>query len=846
MVFRFGTCELDLDAYRLVVEGEAVAVEPQVFDVLAYLARNPERVVTKEELLDNVWGDRFVSESALTSRIKSARRAVGDDGRRQAVIRTVHGRGYQFVAPLVSEGGGGPPGSGPDGADDQGPAGGVERADPEVVAGFGRDELLEEVASRVVGGRLVTLVGPAGVGKTHLARRLLASLRPRFPAGAWMVTLAEVRDPDAVADAVLDAIGATRVAGLSPTDSVAAALADRQALLVVDNCEHLLDGVGRLLRDLQISASGTAVLSTSRRRLGLSGERVIEIPVLAPDAAVALFVTRAAEHGVELEPADETVRNLCRRLDHLPLALELAGAHTRVLGLDLLTELLDDRLSVLHRDGGDPHHRTLETAIASSYESLEPEVRATLDRFSVFAGAFTADAATAVAGAGRDLGRAQGVRHVVDLADRSLLVVEPGSGGGPRYRLLESVRLFAADRLTDPAATRLAHLEHYTLDAEARARRLDGPGYREAVDEVVDGWSNYRSALDTAIELGSAAGADTGVGAADLGARLLAATMPYAELTQRLEHGDWARRLLAAGGLAPDHEAVTRSGRSRLAILSDLDEAVAQADASGDPGRDPQRLLTLCWARYMTGELDAGRKRLLEADAVLAGTGGLGELYLLGLACFHEARALVDPRPWVERLLAVTDDAHPLPAAYRRWGRATAALWEGDLGAAIAATDQLVDDGAEHGYELLVLVGRRLRTVALASHDDLPLVAGRLLEAQRRYARRHHWTSAVSDSPMVARLLVEQGRLEPAARLLGAHGPVGPVGGWSSRLSIALRERIEEALGAEQVEAWYAEGRALTPAELSALAISELERTAAPAPGPAPNGAGGGDGGDGG
>ena len=343
--YLFTDVEVDLDRYEVRRGGEVIAVEPQVFDVLVHLLDHRDRVVTKEEILDAVWGDRFVSESALTSRIKSARQAVGDDGRQQRVIRTVHGRGYQFVAPVDVEA-----------PTDAHVVPTSRAAGPRFVSPakpiVGRAELLAELEDRLVPGSLITLIGPAGVGKTHLARHAVPSVSARYSAGTWLVPLANIRNTESVSQAVLDAVGEQRLPDRSTEESVLAVLRDRAGLLILDNCEHVLDAVAHLARDLRSLGGPLSVLATSRQRLGVPGERVVDVPVLDRESATQLFVDRADEHGAQLDRTSSDVSEVCGLLDNLPLALELAGAHTRILGLEQLSRLLDDRFELLSSTGG--------------------------------------------------------------------------------------------------------------------------------------------------------------------------------------------------------------------------------------------------------------------------------------------------------------------------------------------------------------------------------------------------------------------------------------------------------------------------------------------------------------
>ncbi len=319
MIIEFNDCELDLDRVVLRRGGSDVPIEPQVFDVLQYLAEHRGEVVRKEELLDEIWGDRFVSESALTSRVKSARRAVGDDGTRQAVIRTVHGKGYEFVAEVRVI-------DGPAGVDDTSAAsdGSVEESSHELPIALqrliGRDEFLEELVAELGESRLITLVGSAGVGKTSLGMELARAVASHYVDGVFVVELVTVDDRDAAYASVAGALGVNTGLGLSIEDAIVDVLRARNALLLLDNCEHLVEPVAELVERILRSAPRVSIVATSREPLAVMGEHVrpvAPLPVadleatpfadLAAVPAIALFLERAAGGRPALR-ADRTER----------------------------------------------------------------------------------------------------------------------------------------------------------------------------------------------------------------------------------------------------------------------------------------------------------------------------------------------------------------------------------------------------------------------------------------------------------------------------------------------------------------------------------------------------------
>lgn len=366
---------------------------------------------------------------------------------------------------------------------------------------IGRAEALAELRALIPAGRLLTLVGPGGVGKTRLAAAAAAEQTP--PDGVHLVELAPLPAADTrVAEQVLGLLGLHEAPGTagSPADRLVAALRHREMLLVLDNCEHVIDAaadvVGRLLRD----APGVRVLATSREPLLLSGERIWEVgPLALPSdpadvdavrrsAAARLFAVRAAaqHRGFRLDEATApAVAQLCRRLDGLPLALELAATRVRTLGVQGVVDRLDDRFRLLTTRQRDvpERQRTLTAVIGWSWDLLDPADRTVLARLSVFRDGCTPEAAEQVCDADLDtVGR---------LVERSLVVSEPG----PRYRLLESVAEFGAARLTEAAAIRDRHAAYYRSLAERADPELRGSGQREWLAILDTERGNLRAAL---------------------------------------------------------------------------------------------------------------------------------------------------------------------------------------------------------------------------------------------------------------------------------------------------------------------------------------------------------------
>ncbi|KOV54044.1 LuxR family transcriptional regulator [Streptomyces sp. AS58] len=378
-----------------------------------------------------------------------------------------------------------------------------------------RTELTEgrELLSRA---RLVTLTGPGGVGKTRLAGRIAARLARAFPDGVRFVQLSGLLDPALVPLAAADALGLHDHSAQPALDALVEQVRERRLLLVVDNCEHLLGACTELAAALLRGTTGVRVLATSRHRLGLTEEHLLEVrplPVPDPDGdlgaaesnpAVALFADRAAAvvPGFRLTPANRrAVARLCRRLDGLPLAIELAAVRMRVLGVEQLLERLDDRYRLL--SGGSPavapRHQTLRAAVDWSHELCGERERSVWARLSVLAGSFDLETAEAVCADGERVPVHDVLEAVAGLVDKSVLCREPGPDG-VRYRLLDTLRHYGLERLRqgpdDESAARRRQRDWMQQRAGACERAWFGRGQREIVARLNADRDNLRAALD--------------------------------------------------------------------------------------------------------------------------------------------------------------------------------------------------------------------------------------------------------------------------------------------------------------------------------------------------------------
>ncbi|GAB4003040.1 hypothetical protein GCM10029992_43150 [Glycomyces albus] len=391
---------------------------------------------------------------------------------------------------------------------------------------IGREAERTRIAERLDQGRLVTLVGPGGVGKTRLAATVAAEAER--PGGVWMVELAPVADPGDVARAAAAALGLREVA--RPGDAVSRlveALGAEPTLLVLDNCEHVIDAAADLAAVLLGRCRELTILATGREPLGITGELLVPVDPLDTESAATLFIERAKAVRPDFEPGGP-VAELCRRLDGLPLAVELAAARLRSMPLETMASKLDDRFALLC--GGNraalPRHQTMQAVVAWSWDLLADAERAAAERLAVFTGGFTAEAAEHVGA------------PVESLVDKSLVQFD-----GDRYRMLETIREFVLARSGDPDRDRAAHAAYFLDLAERAEPHLCAPEQLAWLARLVPERENLNAAVDFACESGDA---DTAV-------RLTAALAQFWAIQG--EHDAAANRLraaLAVEGPAPE------------------------------------------------------------------------------------------------------------------------------------------------------------------------------------------------------------------------------------------------------------------------------------------------------
>jgi predicted ATPase/DNA-binding CsgD family transcriptional regulator len=520
----------------------------------------------------------------------------------------------------------------------------------EMTSFIGRRHELTETRRKLAVARLVTLVGPGGVGKTRLAIRAASDLGRGVPDGAWLVQLAEVRDAALVGNAVLAALDLRDQGAAEPEALLRSYLADKEMLLVLDNCEHLLQAAARLASDLLRAAPGVRVIATSREPLSIDGEHVLPVPPLllpSSDAgealdrlrqneAVQLFVERAvaASGSFDLTVTNQAaVVELCRRLDGLPLGIELAAVRTRALSAEQIRDRLGERFDLL--TGGSraalPRHQTLRTTIEWSYDLLAPSERTLLTRLCVFAGRFTLEDITAVCGWG-DLPPVVVLEHLSSLVDKSLVIKEDVAGAAC-YRLHETMREYARLRLREAGEEVLVErrcMDYYLT----RCRQFAVEGRHRLLEWLP--WVELRIDTIRAVLRRSLDQDDVGTGT-----EIATYMMRYWITRATTEGVRWLDELLAAGGQRST-DAGAYFVRGFLAVLQSDPaagvpalERCVRAARDGSPAGLSRSLSMASIAARMAGDGESSRRLLEEARLTADGLGDLGATLLL-----HQAQAL--------------------------------------------------------------------------------------------------------------------------------------------------------------------------------------------------------------
>lgn len=546
----FGHFELHPAERVLRVRGEPVTVGSRAFDLLLALAQRHERLVTKQELLDLVWPGLVVEEHNVATQVSTLRKLLG-----ASAITTLPGYGYRLTVPRFAA-----PASAPAALPPQGAPPAPRHNLPIPRTRFiGREAALAGLARLLPTTRLLTLTGIGGCGKTRLALQLAQQQRSAFAGGAWFVDLAPLTDGERVAAACAAVLGLPDEGDMPLVERLREHLAASPTLLVLDNCEHVIDGTAALVEALLAgdpatdTPAHTTIVATSREGLGVTGEQIypvrsLSLPATADLAAaqaaesVRIFVDRAQLALPDFEiGADNAVPivEICRRLDGIALAIELAAARVTMLSLVEIATRLDDRFRLL--TGGSralPRHQTLHAAMQWSYELLGTSEQRMLRQMSVFADGWTLKSAADVA---QTTDEYEALALLTVLHDKSLLVVDQEvRGGRPRYRMLETVRQYALERLNEcgeSQAARGRHVTHFVAMAEEADSQVRGADQDLWMSRFKQEHENLVAALtwccdgsldpQVGLRLAAATGYYWGWNSVELGDRLTRAVLEY-------------------------------------------------------------------------------------------------------------------------------------------------------------------------------------------------------------------------------------------------------------------------------------------------------------------------------
>lgn len=828
----FGPFTLDPEARSLSESGTPVRLGARALDILIALTERSGELVTKEELFARIWPDRVVVDANLAVHMTALRRALGDGRDGTNYIATIAGRGYQFVAPLV-------PLSAlalrNDGQREASRAKNGRRPHP--VELIGRGDAVKEIVARTRAERMVTLVGTAGIGKTSAALAVAELLTEDFAAGVWWVELAPLASADLLVPTIATTMGIKLPAG-DAIQALSSALRGTPQLIVLDNCEHLIDGAAHVASGLLAATPELHLLATSREPLAIPGEHVHRLATLEAPAerehldaaaalaypAVLLLAQRVSASVQDFVLDDEdagSAARICRELDGIPLALEMAAARVAAFGMSGVAQQLDNRIRLLSEgQRGTPRQRSMTAALDWSFDLLSEKHRAILSGLGLFAGGFTLEAARHVCAPNDVL--VDFADTVGTLVEKSLVADDFRDGGATRFRLLEITREYALEKLRasdskDEVARR--HAEYFTqllVTARANAKRGEAYDPRSYAPDL----DNLRAALDWALS-----SSDTRLGVA-----LAAASGPiFVGMGLFEECHRWMTRAKASIG------ADSRGSRDELEIQATIassmfftsgitgesadtwSEMLAMARSLGAEDYQLDGLFAIWSYHIRAPHYDKAMAAIREHEALTVGSSDADRLTIthwsLGVTLHHAGGDLAAARRHFQAGLDI-ETASARQGFLQRIGfdrraaglalLAFVAVLQGNTREAMTLGTQAIEEGRTSGYivpvcEVLLwdgytrFLGRCDSTALEAEADELAALAGKYALAS------HHQLGRGLQGLCRARA----GDLATAEPLLASshanlvksqYGPVNPL--LVSELAAVMGEqgRIEEAL----------------------------------------------------